>query len=100
MQIENIELIELFMETICDASEEAKQHPASRAATQITTLAQQLGSNHVVMENLADQYENGGEIKLALATRRLVNALANQNLMSSSEHESHKRILDYVYPVV
>lgn len=100
MQIENIELIELFMETVCDVTEEVKQHSTIRAATKTITLTQQLGGKLDVMEALADQYENGGEIKLALATRRLANALRNPDLLLPVEQESHTRILEYVYPVV
>lgn len=100
MQIENIKLLELFMETVCRVQGEQTHSTSMLAATNISTLAQQLGGNLSLMDNLAEYYECHGEIRLAQATRRLVNALKNENLLSSPDQDIHTRLLEYVYPVV
>ena len=100
MRIENIELLELFLETVCAVSEDQSKHTVTREINQTTTLAQQLGNSVSLMENLAGHYEHHGESELALAAQRLANALANDDLLSSPELEVHERLLDYVYPVV
>jgi len=100
VQIENIELLELFMETVCDVPEEHAQSSTTQAATQISTLAQQLGNNRSLMANLAESYAINGEEKLARATRQLVNALEDESLLSPPEQDAHTRLVKYVYPVV
>lgn len=97
MQIENIALLELFMETVCDSSEEPIRH---YAATQPSTLTQQLGNSETIMGNLAKLYMDDGEEKLALATIRLLNFLEENKLKNSQRQESHPRLLNYVYPIV
>ncbi len=109
MRIKDIELLELFLETVCEASESQSQDDDAGTtaltvpgpeANRACSMEQQLGNRANLMEQLADRYAASGQSKLALATRRLARALEEDHLLSSDDGDRHQRLLDYVYPVV
>lgn len=100
MKIENIELLELFSQTICSATDNQIERENGLQASQKSTLAEQLGSCDNILANMAKRLENHGEQNLAATLRLLEVSLNDEKLWASFEPEQHGRLLDYVYPVV
>ena len=97
MQIENIELLELFMETVCDA---VALKPSEMPDSVCHSLSGLLSGNATLMQSVADHYVNIGEPDLARVAKQLEAALQDVDLFTSKENEPPSRLLDYVYPVV
>lgn len=97
MQIEKIELLELFMKTVCEAD---VSQPHLVAISTSSTLLQQLDGCPTLMQRMADRYEQLGEKGLAQLTWQLEEALLDDNLLQSHKPEKRVRLLEYVYPVV
>jgi len=97
VQIENIELLQLFMESVCDA---VALNPSVMPDSVCSSMAELLKGNATLMQAVARHYENIGEPGLARVTQQIENALQDANLLVSKADETPGRLLDYVYPVV
>ena len=106
MQIKNIDLLELFLKTICQAAEGKKEsifHQQTRIGLdeqQAATLYELQGNHDSILDHLAEQYESDNLSELAFATRKIASALEEHWTQTSNEQGSQQRLLDYVYPVV
>ena len=97
MKIENIELFELFMKSVCEATE---VKPLTIAVSSSSTLSQQLDGNASLMQSISERYNGLAEFSLAQVTRQLERALQDEVIFESHEDKTPGRLLDYVYPVV
>lgn len=101
MKIENIELLEVFIGTVCDVAEAQPFDPLSLPyPAGSSTLAQLQGDAENPLLNLAQRYDDLGNSSLAQATRQIAEILNTHSLISDNKADTPGRLLDYVYPVV
>lgn len=101
VKIEGIELLEIFLDTVCHVAEvhDTDQLPLPSRGYR-TTLADLQGNAESIIINLAERYQTLDDSSLAQATRQLADVMNRNTLMSRDETEGPGRCLDYVYPVV
>lgn len=88
------------MDTVCNTPDNPDERLKGSQANQISTLAEQLGASKSIMSHLAEGFANNNEQELAAMTRDLETALNDPMLLDSTDSAKHKRLLNYVYPIV